>query len=166
MPKRLLVKDHGTNQNNPNLKLYNCCPQALFVEKQLEENMSRASLRQNIMNATKITETSNAASKFVRNIAEPMGVSLGLGRSPKHGGESTNKYQGKSRKNAERRFMSNRFMHHNEGFGSKHLQNIDPQKVIDARDYIWKISKIRMESQFNPYNYEYVDLGFHNNKNG
>ena len=35
------------------------------------------------------------------------------------------------------------------------VKNVDPQKALDARDYIFKKHKIRIESQFKPYNYEY-----------
>ena len=40
----------------------------------------------------------------------------------------------------------------------KDLMEVDPVKVQEARDYIFKISKIRMESQFKPYAYEYLKL--------
>ena len=34
---------------------------------------------------------------------------------------------------------------------------MDPEKVRIARDKIYEISKIKMESAFNPIKYEYID---------
>ena len=41
--------------------------------------------------------------------------------------------------------------------GDPSLINVDPEKVRIARDKIYEISKIKMESAFNPIKYEYID---------
>lgn len=44
------------------------------------------------------------------------------------------------------------------GKDTGHQQGVEKSKLTDARDYIYKILGVRMESQYNPFNYEYLDL--------
>ena len=129
VPKRLMpVKNATCALQQEKVSLYNCCPQAALIDREMETRMSGFTLRQNVMNAK-------------RGAVKPMPAAR------KDSGQSSS---GRRNEAALQAIIERQKPKPEEVF-------IDQARAIEARDYILRVSKIRVESQYKPYEYEYLD---------
>lgn len=135
VPKRLLpVKNAACAQQQEKASLYNCCPQAALIDREMEARMSGFALRQNVMNAQRAR-----AKTAIKPIPAPR----------KDSGQQLSS-SGRRNEAALQEIIERQKPKPEEVF-------IDHSRAIEARDYILRVSKIRVDSQYQPYEYEYLD---------
>ena len=110
--------------------------------------MNGFTLRQNLMMATNYPRAKTAIKDLSRKVSSRGTDSLLSGTRGKSSSDR--------RASARRDELSVQQMLERQKLKPEEVF-IDQSKALEARDYILKISKIRVESQYQPYNYEYLD---------